>query len=66
MQEGVFYFGLGYTHPALAWLPWVLIVLVGMLMALRHRESIARRSTLGNVLLYLPVIGLLGYWGMVW
>lgn len=66
MQEGVFYFGLGFTHPALVWLPWVLIVLVGALLVLRYRELIARRSLLGYALLYLPVIGLLGYWGMMW
>ncbi|MBX2980596.1 MAG: hypothetical protein KF905_15015 [Flavobacteriales bacterium] len=66
MQEGVFYFGLGFTHPALVWLPWVLMVLVGALMVLRYRELIARRSLLGYALLYLPVIGLLGYWGMMW
>ncbi len=65
MQEGVFYFGLGYTHPALVWLPWLLIVLAGTLVVLRYRESIARRSLLGNELLCLPVIGLLGYWGML-
>ena len=62
MQEGVFYIGLGFTHPALVWLPWVLIALV----VFRYRESIARGSLLGHALLYLPVIGLLGYWGMVW
>lgn len=66
MQEGVFYFGLGYTHPALVWLPWVLLALVGALVVVRYRESNPRRSLLGNALLYLPVIGLLGYWGMVW
>ncbi|MBK6755489.1 MAG: hypothetical protein IPG69_18340 [Flavobacteriales bacterium] len=66
MQEGVFYFGLGFTHPALVWLPWVLIVLVGTLVVLRYRESLARPSLLGKALLYLPVIGLLGYWGMLW
>lgn len=66
MQEGVFYFGLGFVHPALSWLPLVLIVLVGVLVVLRYRESNPRRAHWGNALLYLPVIGLLGYWGMVW
>ena len=66
MQEGVFYFGLGYTHPSLVWLPFVLIVLVVTLVVVRYRESMARRSLLGYALLYLPVIGLLGYLGMLW
>ncbi len=66
MQEGVYYFGLGYVHPALSWMPLVLIVLVGALVALRYHESTAHRSLLGNALLYLPVIGALGYWGMLW
>jgi len=66
MQEGVFYFCLGFTHKGLVWLPWLLIVLVATLLVLHYRESNARRNLLGNVLLYLPVIGLLGYWGMLW
>jgi hypothetical protein len=66
MQEGVFYFGLGYTHEALVWLPWMLIVLVAALLVLRSRGTNDRRGLLLNTLLYLPVIGLLGYWGMVW
>jgi ABC-type proline/glycine betaine transport system permease subunit len=66
MQEGVFYFGLGFTHKALVWLPWMLIVLVAALLVLRSRGTNDRRGLLLNTLLYLPVIGLLGYWGMVW
>lgn len=66
MQEGVFYFGLGFTHKALVWLPWLLIVLLAALLFLHYRESNARRSLLGNALFHLPVIGLLGYWGMLW
>ena len=57
---------LPWQHRALFWLPWVLIVLVGTLVVLRYRESLARPSLLGKALLYLPVIGLLGYWGMLW
>lgn len=66
MQEGVFYFGLGFTHKALVWLPWLLIVLLAALLFLHYRESNARRSLLGNALFHIPVIGLLGYWGMLW
>ncbi len=65
MQEGVFYFGLASTHEALVWLPWTLIVLVATLLVLRYRESNARKGLLRNALVYLPVIGLLGYWGML-
>lgn len=65
-QLGMNEAALVFTHPALVWLPWVLIVLVGALVVLRYREPISRRSLLGNALLHLPVIGLLGYWGMLW
>ena len=66
MQEPVYYFGLGSAHKALVWSPWVLIVLVAALLILRLRENGSRRMLLPNALLYLPVIGLLGYWGMFW
>jgi hypothetical protein len=44
----------------------MLIVLVAALLVLRSRGTNDRRGLLLNTLLYLPVIGLLGYWGMVW
>lgn len=66
MQEPVYYFGLGSTHKALVWLPLLLIVLVAAMLVLRYRESNTRRALWGNALLYLPMIGLLGYWGMLW
>jgi hypothetical protein len=65
MQEGVYYFGLGSTHTALVWLPWLLMVLVAVLVVLRIGEGNTRRALAGHALLYLPMLVLLGYWGMI-
>ncbi len=66
MQEGVYYFGLGSVYKALVLLPWLLLLLLVALLVLHLRVSKGGRALAGNTLLFLPVLILLGYWGMLW
>jgi hypothetical protein len=61
--EQVFYFGLGDVHPALASLPWfLLVVAVVLFLRLRwHRDE--RWPLLPAFVLLLPVLAGCAYWG---
>lgn len=67
MQEGVYYFGLGDAAPMLAWLPVVFILLSAALLYTTWRTRGERKWPLVlGATITLPLIGLLGYWGMWW
>jgi hypothetical protein len=64
--EQVYYFGLGDVQPALAALPWFLLV-VAMVLFLRLRRHRGERwPLLPALVLLLPVLAGCAYWGLLW
>lgn len=61
--EQVFYFGLGDVHPALAVLPYILLVVVLLLVLRSHRHRGDRWPLLPALVLLLPVLVGCAYWG---
>lgn len=60
--EQVFYFGLGDVHPALAALPYILLVVVVLVLRLR-RHRVERWPLLPAFVLLLPMLIGCAYWG---
>ncbi|MBL7939012.1 MAG: hypothetical protein JNL43_06600 [Flavobacteriales bacterium] len=63
--EQVFYFGLGDVLPALAALPWFLLVVAVVLFLRLVRYKGDRWPLLPALVLLLPFLFLLNYWGML-
>lgn len=61
--EKVFYFGLGDVHPALASLPYFLLVVAVVLILRAHRYRSERWPLLPALALLLPVLAGCAYWG---
>ncbi|HMZ49273.1 MAG TPA: hypothetical protein PLP28_09855, partial [Flavobacteriales bacterium] len=66
LTESPYYFGLGDVHPALAWLPLCMLALVGGLFLCVRKGLVPRPWFTATVVLVLPMVGLLGYWGLLW
>ncbi len=66
LTESPYYFGLGDVHPALAWLPLCMLALVGGLFLCVHKGLVPRPWFTATVILVLPMVMLLGYWGLLW
>ena len=66
MQEGVVYFGLGDVHPALAFLPYILLLIALGLFSRSERRKADRWATLPALLLLAPVLIGCAYWGFFW
>jgi hypothetical protein len=66
-NESVFYFGLGNASEFIAYMPLVLAVMMIGLMAVPYKEK-ERREWIAKavIVLQLPFMGLLGYWGLWW
>ena len=60
--EAPYYFGLGDTHPALAWLPALLLMLMAGFLYFKTSRT-WRLLTIAQI---IPVVALLGYWGLLW
>lgn len=61
--EQVFYFGLGDVHPALAALPYFLLVVAVVLFLRLRRQRGERWPLLPALVLLLPVLAGCAYWG---
>ena len=67
MQESPYYFGLGDVSPLLAWLPLTIAILVIVLLTLhRLRQAPRLVPAVFGAMLFLPLVLLLGYWGLLW
>jgi hypothetical protein len=67
LNEGVFYFGLGDVAPVLAWVPIILsVAVVGFLTTTWRTRATSPWTFTFSAALFLPFIGLLGYWRMLW
>ncbi|MEZ4756883.1 MAG: hypothetical protein R2817_08660 [Flavobacteriales bacterium] len=64
VQEPVFYFGLGYVHPALVVLPWLL--LAGLLFHWRRGTHERSASRMPHLLSVSVALALVTYWGLWW
>jgi hypothetical protein len=62
-MEQVFYFGLADVHPALAALPWFLLVVAVVLILRSRRHRGERRPLLPALFLLLPLLAGCAYWG---
>lgn len=65
MQEGVYYFGLGNVHPALAWAPLFAALLGFASFRMLQKSGAPRWSIVSGSLLLLPMLVALGYWNML-
>lgn len=66
MNEAPYYFGLADVHPALAWLPLIILALFAGLFLLMRKGLAPRWSMAIAAFLVLPVFGMLGYWQLAW
>lgn len=65
MQEGVYYFGLGSVHQALAWAPLLLTLFGSASLWVQCKGNAPRRTMLPIGALLLSGLCALGYWGML-
>jgi hypothetical protein len=66
LNESVVYFGLSDAHPALDYLPFVLLLIAAGLYLIVRRTKVDRWATVSALMLLIPVlIGSL-YWGFLW
>ncbi|MBK9762629.1 MAG: hypothetical protein IPO87_04495 [Flavobacteriales bacterium] len=66
VNEGVVYFGLGDVHPALYFLPFVLLLIAVGLFSIARKTQVDHWATVSALVLLIPVlIGSL-YWGFLW
>ena len=63
-NESIYYFGLGDVHPLLAVLPWAMVLLL-VASFIHMRRAGHRISARLSATLMLPLLVLLGYWGML-
>lgn len=65
MQEGVYYFGLGSVHPALAWAPLLLALLGSAWLWVQCKGNASRRSLMPLGAMLLSGLCVLVYWDML-
>lgn len=65
MQEGVYYFGLGSVHRALAWAPLLLTLFGSASLWVQCKGNAPRRTMIPVGALLLSGLCALGYWGML-
>lgn len=65
MNEAPYYFGLGDVHPALGWLPLIIIAMTAGVFIIARRSSRPRWHMAVMALFIVPVLGLLAYWQML-
>ncbi len=63
-NESIYYFGLGDVHPLLVALPWAMVLLLAASFV-HQRRSGRTAPTLLSAALMLPLLAVLGYWGML-
>lgn len=66
VMEGPYYSGLTDVHPALAWIPALLAVLVSGLVLLVLKNRAPRWAATLCLAHHVPVLAALGYWGLLW
>ena len=67
LNEGVYYFGLGDVAPVLAWVPLILAIAVVVLLTATWRTRTTNPWMFPfSAAMFLPFLGLLAYWGMLW
>ncbi len=66
LNEAPNYFGLGDVHPALAWLPVFILVLLAGVLFLSRKGRAPRWSVVVAIVMVVPLFVLLGYWQLLW
>jgi hypothetical protein len=66
LNESPYYFGLADVHPALGWLPLIIVAMTAGLFMVVRRSGVPRWLNGTLVVLIVPMVGLLAYWQMLW